>query len=113
MIRLYHNPRCAKSRAAKQIMDESGKDYETVLYLKEPLTPGQMEHLLEKLDLAAPDLIRKQEKLWKEDWAHKDLNEDELLLLLIEHPQLMERPILETDTRAVIGRPPERILDIL
>lgn len=112
-MKLYHNPRCSKSRDALQLLEEKGISPEVILYMKEPLTPSDLESILEKLDMDASDLIRKNEKIWKEDFADKELSEDELLFCMIEHPQLMERPILENGDQARIGRPTERILEIL
>ena len=66
-----------------------------------------LELILEKLDMDARDLIRDKEKLWKEEFADKELDDDELILLMIEHPQLMERPILVNGNKASIGRPKE------
>ncbi|MDZ7848616.1 MAG: ArsC/Spx/MgsR family protein [Owenweeksia sp.] len=81
--------------------------------MKEPLTPGELTRLLQQLDIAAEDLVRKKEAVWQEQFAGKELSEDELVLAMIEYPRLMERPILEKGGRAVIGRPPERLLQLL
>lgn len=112
-MKLYHNPRCAKSREAKAILDEWGTDYQVALYMKDPLSEQELSHLLEKLEISAQELIRTQEKVWKEEFKDKELTEPELILAMIEHPRLMERPILETETRAVLGRPPEKIKTLL
>ena len=110
---LYHNPRCAKSREAKAILDEAGLEYQIVPYMQEPLSEEALSHLLQKLDIPAEQLIRTQEEVWKEEFKDKELTEPELILAMIEHPRLMERPILETENRAVIGRPPEKIKELL
>ncbi len=112
-MKLYHNPRCSKSREALQLLEEKGKSPEIVLYMKESLTHNDVESILEKLDMDAADLIRKGEKIWKEEFADKELTEDELIFCMIEHPQLMERPILENADKARVGRPTEKILEIL
>lgn len=112
-MKLYHNPRCSKSREALQLLEEKGQNPEIILYMKEFLTHDQLEALLEKLDLDAKDLIRKGEKIWKEEFANKELSEDELIFCMIEYPQLMERPILENGDQARVGRPTDKILEIL
>ena len=81
--------------------------------MKEPITPSELEAIIDKLDIDASDLIRKKEKIWKEEFAEKELSDDELIFCMIEHPQLMERPILENGEKARIGRPTEKILEII
>jgi len=110
---LYHNARCAKSREALQLLEEKNVNPEIVEYMKEPLTPSEVEDLLDKLDMAAIDLVRKKEKVWKEEFADKELTEDEVVLAMIEYPQLMERPILVNGGKAKVGRPPEDVLEII
>lgn len=112
-MKLYHNPRCSKSREALQLLEEKGVNPVLVLYMEEPITPNELESVLDKLNIDAPDLIRKNEKIWKEEFADKELTEDELIFCMIEHPQLMERPILENGDKARIGRPTDKILEII
>ena len=112
-MKLYHNPRCQKSREALHLLEEKGYEPELVLYMKEPLNPVELRQLLQKLNISARDLIRDKEKIWKEEFGDKELGDEELILSMIEYPQLMERPILENGDKAVVGRPPERVLSIL
>jgi arsenate reductase len=112
-MKFYHNPRCQKSREALALLEEKGIEPEIMLYMKEPLLPDALETLLEKLDMEAKDLIRTNEKIWKAEFADKELSEDELVLSMIEYPQLMERPILENGDKAAVGRPPEKVLEII
>ncbi len=112
-MKLYHNARCQKSREALALLQEKGASPQIVLYMKEPLLPGDLETLLEKLAIPAGDLIRKKEKVWKDEFAEKELSEDELILAMIEYPQLMERPVLETVDKAIVGRPPEKVLELI
>lgn len=112
-MKYYHNPRCAKSREGLALLTENGHTPEIIEYLKEPLTPGQLESIIDKLDCTAADLIRESERVWKEEFKGKELSEDELVLAMIEHPKLMQRPILETEAKAALGRPPENLLAIL
>lgn len=112
-MKYYHNPRCQKSREGLALLEEKGHQPDLVLYMKDPLSPDQLFELLDKLDMDAEDLLRTKEKVWKEEFADKELSEDELVLAMIEYPQLMERPILESDDKAVLGRPPEKLLELL
>tara|TARA_R110000868_G_scaffold385866_3_gene653920 strand:- start:442 stop:780 length:339 start_codon:yes stop_codon:yes gene_type:complete len=112
-MRYFHNPRCQKSREGLQLLEGKGLQPEVVLYMTEPLSPMDLEDILAKLDIDAEDLIRSKEAVWKEEFKDKELSEDELVLAMIEYPQLMERPILVNGDKAAIGRPPENLLEIL
>jgi arsenate reductase len=109
----YHNPRCKKSREGLQLLEEKGLQPEVILYMTEPLSPMDLEDILVKLNIDAEDLIRSKEAVWKEEFKDKELSEDELVLAMIEYPQLMERPILVNGDKAIIGRPTENLLDII
>ncbi|WP_417593228.1 arsenate reductase (glutaredoxin) [Owenweeksia hongkongensis] len=110
---LYHNTRCSKSRETLQLLESKNVNPEIVEYMKEPITPGDLEEILDKLDMDAIDLVRKKEAIWKEEFADKELTEDEVILAMIEYPQLMERPILVNGDKARVGRPPEDVLEII
>ncbi|AEV32774.1 arsenate reductase (glutaredoxin) [Owenweeksia hongkongensis] len=110
---LYHNTRCSKSRETLQLLESKNVNPEIVEYMKEPITPGDLEEILDKLDIDAIDLVRKKEAIWKEEFADKELTEDEVILAMIEYPQLMERPILVNGDKARVGRPPEDVLEII
>ncbi len=112
-MQYFHNPRCQKSREGLQLLKDNGHDPEVVLYMTEPLSPMALEVILTKLDIDAEDLIRTKEKVWKEEFKDKELSEDELILAMIEYPQLMERPILVNGEKAAIGRPAENLLEII
>lgn len=113
MIQVYHNPRCTKSRQALAYLDEKGKEYEVIEYMNEPLTHDEIEGLLEKLDMSAEELVRKNEDIWKSEFKDKELDEDELMFAMIEYPKLMQRPIIVNGDKAVIGRPTEDIDKVL
>lgn len=113
MIKVYHNPRCGKSREALKYLDEKGLEYEVVEYMKEPLTAGQLEGILEQLDMNADELIRTNEAIWKEEFKGKELDDEELILAMIEHPKLMQRPIVVKGNKAVVARPAEEIENLL
>jgi len=113
MIQIYHNPRCSKSREGFQILEDSGKEFEVVEYMKNPLTKEELNLILKKLKIKPIELIRKNEELWKETYKNKNLSDDELIEIMVEHPNLIERPIAINGNKAVIGRPPVLIKDIL
>lgn len=113
MKRLWHNPRCSKSRAALAIVQAGDEEVEVYRYLDTPPDEAALDALLGKLGIPLTDLVRKGEAPWRE--AGESVRGDELALkkLVLSHPILIERPILETDDDAVIGRPPEDIERLL
>lgn len=113
MIKVYHNPRCTKSREALAYLEEKGVEVEVVEYLKEPLTPNELEVVLDALDMEPMDLIRTNEAIWKEEFKGKELDDDELVLAMIEFPKLMQRPIVVNGDKAVVARPAEEIEKVL
>lgn len=113
MITIYHNPRCKKSREGLEVVKESGKDYEVREYLKEPVTEEELSELLEQLGMAPIELVRTEEKIWKESYKGKDLSDEELIRVMVEHPKLIQRPIVVKDQAAVVGRPASKISDLL
>ncbi len=112
-ITIYHNTRCTKSREACSILEEKGVVFDTIEYLKTPLNQTQIKALLKKLNLKAEEIVRKSEPLFKEKFASKKLTEAQWIKTLSENPILIERPILVKGDKAIIGRPVERVVDIL
>ena len=112
-ISIYHNPRCRKSREALDYLNNSGIDYNLVLYLSNPLSKITLENLLFKLKINAIDLVRKNELLWKSEFSKKNLTENEIISIMLENPKLIERPIIEIENSAVIGRPIEELYDFI
>lgn len=112
-MKYYHNKRCAKSREGLALLQEQGHEPEIVLYMEEALSVETLRGLLRKLNMKAEALVRTQEALWKEEYRDKELSEEEILYAMLEEPRLMQRPILETEERAAVGRPPEALLSIL
>lgn len=111
---LYHNPRCSKSRSALQLLAERGIEPTLVPYLERPLGTGQLRDLLRQLNLGARGMLRTGEAEYAAlGLADPALSEEQLIAALVTHPQLLERPIFVHAGRAVIGRPPERVLDLL
>ncbi len=113
MLKIYHNARCRKSREGLEILKESGKDFEIREYLKEPLSEKEIADLLQKLNMAPIELVRTEEKIWKENYRDRDLSDKELIRIMAEHPKLIQRPVVETDNKAVVGRPASNIEDLI
>lgn len=113
MIKIYHNARCRKSREGLQILEESGKDFEVREYLKENLSEKEIADLLQKLNMAPIELVRTEEKTWKENYRDRDLSDKELIRVMAENPKLIQRPVVETETKAVVGRPASNIEELL
>lgn len=113
-LTLYHNPRCSKSRGALELLQARGLAPTVVRYLETPLDAAQLEALLGKLGISARQLLRTGEDEYKTlNLADARLSEAQLIAAIAAHPKLMERPILATADKAMIGRPPEKILEIL
>ncbi len=111
--KLYHNPRCSKSRQALALIREHGIDVDVVEYMKSPLPRAQMQELLRKLGFGPRDLIRKFEAEFKSAGVTDETSDDELLDLMLAHPKIIQRPVIEVGEQALVGRPPERILELL
>lgn len=114
MIKIYHNPRCGKSREGLQILQDSGKSFEVIEYMGDnPLTFDKLQNAIMLLKIKPVELIRKNEVTWKENYKDKKLSNKRLIELMIKYPQLMERPIVINGDKAVIGRPPSKLFDII
>ncbi|APC91082.1 MULTISPECIES: arsenate reductase (glutaredoxin) [Francisella] len=112
-MKIYHNPKCSKSRQAKQILDQNNIDYDIHLYLDNPLSKDEIKALLEKLNLSIKDIIRKKENIWKENFSDKEFTESQLIEIVAANPRLLERPIIEHKGFAIIARSDEKIQEIL
>lgn len=113
MIKIYHNPRCRKSREGLQILEDSGKEFEIIKYLDEVPSIKELKEIITLLGISPIQLIRKNEKIWKEEFKGKALSDEEIITAMTNHPKLIERPIVITKNKAVIGRPPELILELI
>lgn len=113
-MKLYHNTRCSKSRGALELLNARGLSPEIVYYLETPPSPAELRELLRMLGTGARGLLRAGEAEYAElGLADPALDDDALIAAMATHPQLIERPVFVHDGRAVIGRPPERVLEIL
>lgn len=113
MITVYHNPRCSKSREGLALVQSSGKDFFVREYLKAPLSEEEMEKLLEKLGMTPLELVRTNEEIWKKEFKNKELSSEDVLSALIKYPKLIERPIVESQDIAVVGRPSSKISELI
>ncbi|MGM0582667.1 MAG: arsenate reductase (glutaredoxin) [Bacteroidota bacterium] len=112
-MKFYHNPRCGKSREALKLLQEKGIDPEIIEYLKNIPTHAELEDVLQKLEMKAEDLLRKNEKVFKEMYKGKDFNDAKWIEAMIAEPKLIERPIFINGDKAVVGRPPEKVLELI
>ena len=114
-VKIYHNPRCSKSRDTLSLLKANGIDPEVVLYLETPPDAATLRQLLKMLGMAsARDLMRQKEDLYKSlDLANPQLSEDALIQAMVDNPKLIERPIVVSHGEARIGRPPEQVLEIV
>ena len=109
---LYHNPRCSKSRQALALLEQQAQPITVRLYMSEPISKSELLELLSALDLSARELVRSNESAFKTAGLQQASSE-ELIEAMLQDPRLIERPIFKVGTRAVIGRPPERVLELL
>ncbi|MEL0301213.1 MAG: arsenate reductase (glutaredoxin) [Flavobacteriaceae bacterium] len=112
-LKIYHNPRCRKSREALQYLEETKQSFDIINYIDKRLSKAEIEQLLKELGYQPEELIRKNEAIWKEQYKGKDLSVDELVSALSENPKLIERPIISNGKSAVIARPLEKLIDFL
>lgn len=113
MLTIYHNPRCSKSRQTLRIIEESGNKVETINYLNDPLNEEELKDIVDKLGLPVAYLVRKGEKLYKENYKGREISKEEWFKVLAENPILIERPIVVKGDKAVLGRPPENVKNLL
>lgn len=112
-VKIYHNPRCSKSRNAVALLEEQGVEAEVVKYFETPATKEELKEILKMLGLSARELMRTKEAIYKE-LGLKDVDDEEALIdAMVEHPKLIERPIVINDGKAAIGRPIENIVELI
>jgi len=109
MYKIYHNPRCKKSRAGLLFMEDKGAELEVVQYLKTPIGIEELSDIFVKLNKKPSEMIRKQEAIFKSDFKGKSFNEDEWLRIIIQHPKLLQRPIVVGKHKAIWGDPADNL----
>ncbi|HAQ64660.1 MAG TPA: arsenate reductase [Bacteroidales bacterium] len=107
MLKIYHNPRCRKSRAGLEYVQSKTESFEVVDYLNKPLTAAELEVLIMKLGIKPAELVRTQEEYFKQNLKGKQFNDHEWIKILAENPKLIRRPIVESKYKAVVADPPE------
>ena len=112
-VTIYHNPRCSKSRQALALLKESSQGVKVVEYLKEPLSAAELQALVKCLALRPHDIVRTKEPEYKDAGLSSSSSDGEVIAALVRDPKLLERPIVVCNGKAVIGRPPEQVLEIL
>ncbi len=113
MIKIYHNNMCSKSRAALNLLKDNNEEIEIQEYLKEVPSKAELKEILKMLQMKPLDLIRKNETIFKENYKDKNLSDEEWIDIMLENPVLIERPIVVKDGKAAIGRPIEKIIELL
>ena len=108
-MKIYHNPRCRKSREGIKYLESKKINFEVIDYIKNNLSSEQIRNILKKLQLKPIELVRKNEAIWKEKYKGKDFSNDQLIKILSNEPKLIERPIIVSEKLGVIGRPAENI----
>ena len=113
-IKVYQKPTCTKCRQTINILKDRGADFETINYYEQPVSAEELRGLIKKLDLSPRDLLRKGEQIYRDlKISRRDLTDDELIDLMVENPDLIQRPIVVRGKKAVLGRPPESVEELL
>ena len=112
-MKIYHNPRCRKSRESIKYLESKKINFEVIDYIKNNLSSEQIRNILKKLQLKPIELVRKNEAIWKEKYKGKDFTDEQLIKIMSNEPKLIERPIIVSEKLAVIGRPAENIDKLL
>ena len=113
-ILVYQKPTCSKCRSTIEILTERGADFEAINYYDVPLESGKLAELISKLGIAARDLVRKEEQIYRDlRLGERELSDEELVELMVKHPDLIQRPIVVRGNKAILGRPPENVEELL
>ncbi len=113
-VRIFHNPKCSKCRLTMEILNDKGVNTSVIEYLKTPPNSDELTEILDLLGIEPRELMRKHEAPYKENnLDNPELTRDQLIQAMIDHPILIERPIIINGKKATIGRPPEKVFDIL
>ena len=112
-MKIYHNPRCRKSRETLQIIEASGNKVEIINYLENTPSEDELQDIVNKLNIPAENLLRKGESIFKENFKGKKLSENEWIQVMVKNPKLIERPIVVHDNKAILGRPPQNVKELL
>lgn len=112
-MKIYHNPRCSKSRQALELLNDSGKEFQVIEYFKDSPSKEELEEIIKLLEISPEQLIRKKEQIFIDQIKGKSFSDEEYIQMMINHPKLIERPIVVYKGKAAIGRPLENIQTLL
>jgi arsenate reductase len=113
-ITVYQKPTCTKCRSTLKILRERGADFDSVNYYETPLTARELRELITKLGISPRELLRKDEQVYRDlNLARREVSDDELIALMVANPDLIQRPIVVRGNKAVLGRPPESVEELL
>lgn len=112
-MKIYHNPRCRKSRETLQLIKDAGVEPDVIEYLKDVPSESELKELIGLLGIKPYDLLRRGEADFKENFKGKDLSDDKWISAMVKYPKLIERPIVVKQKKAVLGRPPENVKTLL
>ncbi|MGA9364767.1 MAG: ArsC/Spx/MgsR family protein [Bacteroidota bacterium] len=113
-LTIYQKPTCTTCRTVMKMLQASGVDFDAINYYIEPIPKGKLKSLLKKMGMKPRELLRSKEPIYKQlRLAKRNLSDDELTDLMVKHPDLIQRPIIEKGERAILARPPERLKEIL
>ena len=110
---IYHNPRCRKSREALALLEEKKCNITIAEYLKDHFSFNSLSSLIDELQIQPIELVRRNEAIWKEEFKGKDLEKKDIILAMVDNPKLIERPIVKTEKGVVVGRPLEKVLEVI
>lgn len=113
MFKIYHNPRCSKSRQGLSFLNNLNEEVTLINYMQQPFTFDELTEIIRLLDIKPIELVRTKEEIWKKDFKNKNLTDDEIIQAMLDFPNLIERPIVVKENKAVIARPTERINDLI
>ena len=112
MVTIYHNPRCKKSREGLAILEDLDIKFNVRKYLDNPLNTEELKVIIDTLKIKPEALVRKNETIWKTNYKSKSLSDYDLIEIMVNHPKLIERPIVINENEGIVGRPPELIKDL-
>ena len=111
---IFHNPRCSKSRQTLQILKDNDCNTEIILYLETAIDQSVLEGVIKKISLSPRELLRKGEQEFADnDLKNKNLSDEEIIEFMVKHPKLIERPIVIKGNKAILGRPPANVLELI
>jgi len=112
-MKIYHNNRCSKSRQCLAFLEETNQEFEVINYLETPPSEAELKEIITMLDIIPLQLVRKGEAIWKDQFKGKEMSDAEIITAMVNHPKLIERPIVVTNGKAAIARPLENVQKIL